>query len=146
MGRICMRKILENLELVLTAAGLLVIFTAHILFHSSADPGSWKVSALTATAVGVLHGVIFWLVRRRQRGIRRETLRDVERMLKDIINNQLCIIAFTSEMQKADPSSVLDANNRITQSVRRIHTSLEGISEESLNLWKSQYGNLLPRE
>ena len=138
-----MRKILENLELILTAAGLLVIFVVHSLFYTNTDASSWKFSAFTAIAVGVLHGLIFWLVRKRQSRIRRAAMGQVEHMLKDIINNQLCIISFTSGMQKNNIGSIADATACITNFVHNIHTALNEINEESLNLWKANYTTLL---
>jgi hypothetical protein len=134
-----MRKILENLELILTAAGLLVIFAVHILWEDSHGGGSWLLAAATAIAVGVIHGVIFWLVRRRQRQVRRLALKDAQRMLKDIVNNQLCLIQFTADLQTADPVVLQQARARIGASVQNIHRTLEGISEEALNLWKEKY-------
>lgn len=134
-----MRKLLENLELILTAAGLLVIFMVHSFFHWGEEPGSWKFSAFTAIAVGVIHGVIFWLVRKRQRRIRREALDDVEQMLKDVINNNLCVISFTFDLQRDNTLASKEAQERATESIARIHDSLNHISEESLSVWKKKY-------
>lgn len=130
-----MQKILENLELILTAAGLLVIFAVHSIW----DGGTWLVAAVTATAVGVIHGVIFWLVRRRQRQVRRLALEEAQHMLRDLVNNQLCVIQFTSDMQTGTPESLQSARARITESVRTISSTLEGISEESLRRWSKKY-------
>lgn len=130
-----MQRILENLELILTAAGLLVIFAVHSIW----DGGTWLVAAGTATAVGVIHGVIFWLVRRRQRKVRRIALEEAQHMLRDLVNNQLCVIQFTADMQTGTPESVETARARITESVRTISSTLEGISEESLSRWSQKY-------
>jgi len=134
-----MQKIIENLELVLTAAGLLVIFLVHFIWESSQTEKSWLLAAVTATAVGIIHGILFWLVRRRQRQVRRLALDEAQRMLKDIVNNQLCVIQFSADLQKKDPVALKDAHERISDSVARINATLEGISEESLDIWKRKY-------
>ncbi|CAM3002297.1 hypothetical protein [Rariglobus hedericola] len=139
-----MRKFFENLELILTAAGLLVIFAVHWIFQQSEHP--WALTAATAIAVGVLHGVIFWIVRTRQRRIRQRTLEDAERMLKDIVNNQLCVIIFAADMHKKDQMPFKTAHAHITSSVTAIHGMLDNLSEESLNLWKLKYKRGLPPE
>ncbi|MET0263906.1 MAG: hypothetical protein ABW223_13465 [Rariglobus sp.] len=142
MALILMRKILENLELVLTGAGLLVIFVVHLIFRGNEN--SWMLSAVTAVAVGVLHGFIFWLVRRRQRTIRRRALQEAEQMLKDVVNNQLCVITFAVEMHKREEISFKTAHEHITDSVGKVHVVLNDLSEESLELWKSKYKKGLP--
>ena len=35
----------------------------------------WRLTAIIAIAVGIIHGVIFWVVCRRQRQIRRKSIR-----------------------------------------------------------------------
>lgn len=133
-----MQKIVQNLELVLTAAGLVVIFAVHFIFEETYG-GSWMIAAVTAIAVGVIHGLIFWLVRRRQRHIRSRALEEAKRMLKDIVNNQLCIIQFSADLQQRDQAPIKDAHARITTSVGHINAALNEISEESLDLWKKKY-------
>ncbi|MBC8039116.1 MAG: hypothetical protein H7Y06_01090 [Opitutaceae bacterium] len=133
-----MQKIIQNLELVLTAAGLLVIFGVHFIFDETYG-GSWMIAAVTAIAVGIIHGLIFWLVRRRQHHIRRRALAEAKRMLKDIVNNQLCVIQFSADLQNRDHAPIKDAHARITASVGHINAALNEISEESLDLWKKKY-------
>lgn len=135
-----MRKIIENLELVLTTAGVLVIFLVHFIWGESAEANSWMLAAITATAVGIVHGAIFWVVRRRQRATRRHALADARRMLKDIVNNQLCVIQFTADLQSREQLAIKDAHARISSSVQQINVTLNDISEESLSMWKGKYG------
>ena len=135
-----MRKVLENLELILTAAGLLVIFAVpHFWPHQPLDGNTWKITAITAIAVGILHGLIFWAVRRRQRTIRAQALGDAEAMLKDIVNNQLAVIRFTADVQQREGVAIKEASARINNSVAKIHAALENISEESLKQWKDKH-------
>lgn len=140
-----MRLLVRHLELVLTAAGVLVVFTAHLIWDSPRD-GSWVVAAGTAIAVGVIHGVIFWLVRRRQRQIRARALTEARHMLRDIVNNRLCVIQFLSDMRDMDKSRQELAQAQIRESVRQISEVLENISEESLSLWKRKYPQSVPSE
>jgi hypothetical protein len=135
-----MQKIIQNLELVLTAAGLLVIFGVHFICEKTSG-GSWMIAAATAIAVGVIHGLIFWLVRRRQRHMRSLALAEAKRMLKDIVNNQLCVIQFSADLQHRDAAFVKDAHARITASVAHINAALNEISVESLDLWKKKYSS-----
>ena len=57
-----MRALLNYLELIFTAAGIGVIFLITALIHPQ-GMSSWQVAGITATAVGVIHGVLFWIVR-----------------------------------------------------------------------------------
>lgn len=135
-----MRKVLENLELILTAAGLLVIFAVpHFWPQQSLDVDTWKITAITAIAVGIIHGLIFWAVRSRQRAIRAQALGDAEAMLKDIVNNQLAVIRFTADIQQREGIAIKEASARINNSVAKINAALENISEESLKKWRDKH-------
>ncbi|HEY0969052.1 MAG TPA: hypothetical protein VGD88_16795 [Opitutaceae bacterium] len=137
-----MKAFLNNLELILTAAGLVVIFGATLLTPATAN--RWEVAAVTAIAVGVLHGVIFWLVRRRQRQVRQQALEEVAVMLRDIVNNQLTIIqAGVHVAQTASPEADR-AVTHIGNAVQEISGVLRNLSEESIRRWRSKYGRVLP--
>lgn len=140
-----MKPLVENLELVLTCAGMLVIFGVSILLGMS-NPEYWPLLAVTAATVGVLHGFIFWIVRRRQREVRSKTLAEAQQMLRDVINNQLAVIQMTHEASRADNVAITNANQRITQSIGLISEALKNISEESLQRWRTQYGVRPPEE
>ena len=140
-----MKTLFENLELVLTCAGMLVISGVSLLIGMS-NPGYWPLLSVTAATVGVLHGFIFWIVRRRQREVRRKTLSEAQQMLRDVINNQLAVIQMTHEAPRADDVAMKDANQRITQSIGLISEALKNISEESLQRWRSQYRNRTAEE
>src|SRR6185312_5378322 len=94
------RHFVDNIELWLSSVGIAVVFAAPVLFLNRrnieaggpAESVYWKVAGITALVVGALHGVIFWLVRRRQRHIRVETLQDVRTMLADVVNSDLQVI------------------------------------------------------
>ncbi len=134
-----MKSLLENLELILTFAGLAVIFAVS-LFLGIGNPSYWPILTITAAMVGVLHGFIFWIIRRRQRLIRRKTLFEAQQMLKDVINNQLAVIQISHEVRSNNASVTQEANERMIASIRLISDALRDISEESLSRWHSKYG------
>jgi hypothetical protein len=137
-----MKILLRHLELILTAAGLLVIFGATALVHP-AGTSSWTVAAITAISVGVLHGVLFWVVRQRQRQIREVALAETERMLRDVVANQLAVIRLSIGMPD-DPASAPTrvAVDQIEKAILGIHETISDVSEESLARWHSRYGGV----
>ncbi len=126
---------LKNLELILTAAGLLIILVAASLATQS---NRWPVAAVTATVVGVIHGILFWLVRRRQRMIREQALRDVRAMLQDVVKNQLMVIQANVHMATRAPDSDKYVG-RINTTVGDISAALDSISDEALTSWQQKY-------
>lgn len=98
------------------------------------------MAAITAIVVGVIHGVLFWIVRQRQRLVRRHALEDAKRMLRDIVVNQLAIIRIDAELQNAFvKSDTAAALGRLEKAIDIINDALSDISEESLARWRSRY-------
>lgn len=133
-----MKFFLRHLELFLTAAGLVVIFGVTALFHP-AGSNPWAVAAVTAIAVGVIHGVLFWLVRQRQRHVRQAALSDAQRMLRDVVNNQLAVIRLGIDLHGATGASSRAAIGRLEEAVAAINLAIGDVSEESLARWQSRY-------
>ena len=133
-----MNFILRYLELIFTAVGIAVIFGVTALF-STRGTSVWQVAAITAGLVGVIHGVLFWLVRRRQQAVRRATIDDLQGMLKDIINNQLTVIQAMNNLREARPEETKRACDYTSRSVTVISDALQHLSEESLRTWKAKY-------
>jgi LytS/YehU family sensor histidine kinase len=129
-----MRFFLNNLELVLSAAGLIVIGVVPALLQPVLG-NTMAVTALTAVVVGLLHGVIFWLIRRRQRQVRQQTISEMRTMLNDVVKNQLAIIALNAQMGRVQERQM----KRIDDSVSNIVSALDHLSEESLHHWKQCY-------
>ncbi|HEX7631927.1 MAG TPA: hypothetical protein VF388_07330 [Lacunisphaera sp.] len=129
---------LRHLELFLTAAGLVVVFGATALFHPG-NTNPWTIAAVTAVGVGVIHGVIFWVVRERQRAVRRSTLHETERMLRDIVINQLAIIRISVDLQQGDRRKPQLALQHVEQAIGKINSALTDLSEESLTRWRARY-------
>ncbi len=133
-----MRAFIRNLELILTIAGLLIVFVATLIAESK-DVDPWHAAAITAIAVGVIHGLLFWAVRSRQRRVREAVLKEIQAMLSDIINNQLTIIESSNHLDAKEsnrPKSV----SSISEAVQTISSSLKNLSAESLRKWQIRYG------
>jgi hypothetical protein len=74
--------VLGNLELILAGMSIPVVVLIH-LFVSSHFDNPWKITCTAAVTVGVLHGVLGWLVRQRQRTVRLELLQRIAAILQE---------------------------------------------------------------
>jgi len=118
-----MQRVLEYLELILTAAGILVVAAVFAVFrHVSA----WKAATIAALAVGVLHGTIFFAVRSVQRRVRRQEVQRIREMFNNLIRNKLQIVLFATEVPNGDWRPAAQ------KAVEEIQESLNRIDEESL--------------
>ncbi len=135
---------LANIELILSGIGLVVIIVLPMALHPDASH-FWMVTALVAIVIGLLHGCIFWLVRRRQRSVRNQTLAEVREMLKDIVNNQLTTISVSSHLTQQGIDSDKHAR-KIRDAVHMITESLDSISDESLRHWQIKYKDVRTRQ
>lgn len=117
-----MRNLLEYLELILTAAGVLVVIAVFAVFRNVAP---WKAAALSALAVGVLHGIIFFAVRSSQRRARRVAVVKIRRTFDDLVRNKLQVVLFATEIQDEDWRPAAQ------RAVLEIENSLNRIESES---------------
>lgn len=129
---------INHIELWLSGAGLLVIFGISLVAGPS-GPEFWRLMALIAVGVGVLHGFIFWAVRRRQRQVRRQSIHEIRVMLEDVIKNKLTAI----EMYL--PETEEQRLEGIRTSIEEIAQEVDSLSEESLEGWKEHYDKALER-
>jgi len=120
---IAMKKTLEYLELILTAAGVLVVIVVFALFRKVAP---WKAAAISALAVGVLHGTIFFIVRSAQRKARRAAVNAIRHTFDDLVRNKLQVVLFATEIQDQDWRPAAQ------RAVQEIQNSLNRIEAESL--------------
>jgi hypothetical protein len=142
------RHFIDNIELWLSSIGIAVVFAAPVLLinRSNIEAGGrtdmayWKVAGVTALIVGALHGVIFWLVRRRQRRIRHETLHDVRVMLADVVNSHLQVITLGLN-RHPDLLTERKAIAKVDTAIRRITEAVDAVSVESLQAWREKYPN-----
>jgi len=131
-----MNRLLKYMELHLTFVGLLAILASGVV-SQNLDTDTWKVTAITATTVGIIHGIIFWLVRRRQRRVRHAAIESVKAMLKDVVNNQLAIIRLANDLNANKPGTI--DPTKIDNSIEAIKSAVESLSNESLQLWQERY-------
>jgi hypothetical protein len=94
-----MQTLLKYLELVLTAAGVLVVVVIFAVFRHMAP---WKAAALCAVGVGILHGAIFFAVRSNQRKARLKALHSIRWTLDDLVRNKLQVVLFASQIEDED--------------------------------------------
>ena len=139
MLRAVVQHVWRNLELYLM--GLSVAIALAIPFAIEVGTNEQEL-AITALGACVLQGVVFWLLRRRYRRVRREMVAELRRMLQDRINNHLTIVLMSVTQRWEAPGSVnerelLEAAIAATAAVSRV---LEDLSMESLRSWKAHYG------
>jgi uncharacterized protein HemX len=133
-----MKFFLDNIELILSFAGLLVILFVPWLFFPNPDV-LWSAAAITAIVVGILHGVIFWFIRRRQRHVREQAIEEIKLMMQDIVNNQLFVIS--ANAAKLDAERV----HRVQDSISKVSELVNTLSEESLSDWKTSHAEMLEK-
>jgi len=117
------RLLLEYLELILTALGVLVVIVVFALFRNVAP---WKAAAISALAVGVLHGIVFFIVRSAQRRARRAAVSAIRHTFDDLVRNKLQVVLFATEIQDQDWRPAAQ------RAVQEIQNSLNRIEAESL--------------
>jgi hypothetical protein len=123
--------VLRYLELWLSALGVAVILFLPSLLGVSRE-NYWHVTALVAISVGVVHGLIFWSVHRRQRMVRDRTVAQVRAMLRDDIHKQVAAL-LTMDARATDHQRVqLDG---VFDSMILLDHMLESLSTERLRDW-----------
>jgi hypothetical protein len=126
------KHLLEYLELWLSVAGLAVILLVPAMLGGVG--AWWKVAACTAVAVGLLHGVIFWVVRARQRQVRRSTLAAARAMLADGIHRQVAALLTMDATADPEQKRRLDG---VFDSMILLDRLLDSLSDEHLHAWKA---------
>ncbi len=136
-----MRFILRYLEIIFTFAGLAVIFLVTALVKPTGT-SSWAVAAITATLVGVIHGLLFWVIRHRQRETRHKAIREMQAVLQDLVNNQLAVIQAMADLRQSRPEEAQRACHYISQAVTSISDSLKNIDDDRIKSWQLKYPKL----
>lgn len=140
------RWFLNNIELVLTAVGIGVILLSGFVASRSAFSLE-TATAVSATLVGVVHGILFWLLRRRQRWVRQEAIRQIREMLEDLGKNRLQTIKMSLYMvqihQPEQEERTRKSFDRVYQILAEMSTLIDHISEESLAGWRHRYRQTL---
>ena len=131
------RGFVNHIELWLSGVALVLIFGIPAVAGPS-GVDFWRLTAIIAIAVGTIHGVIFWVVRRRQRQIRRESIRAIQAMLADVVKNRLTAIDMYLP-EGDDPEMVRQEVDGIRTSIREIADHVDNLSEETLEDWEETY-------
>ncbi|MEN9240066.1 MAG: hypothetical protein Q6J68_04850 [Thermostichales cyanobacterium SZTDM-1c_bins_54] len=141
------RFFLTNIELILTAVGLGVILLVGIISSYYGIP-FWVATAIGATAVGIVHGVLFWLLRRQQRRVRQQAIREIREMLEDLMQNRLQTIRMSLSMvqlQHPGQQDIKEKFDNVYKTLKEISSIVGHISEESLISWQHRYLQTLDR-
>ncbi|MFS8795340.1 hypothetical protein NW837_09855 [Synechococcus sp. R6-10] len=142
------RWFLNNIELILTAVGIGVILLSGFVASRSAFSLE-TATAVSATLVGVVHGILFWLLRRRQRWVRQEAIGQIREMLEDLGKNRLQTIKMSLYMvqihQPEQEERTRKSFDRVYQILAEMSTLIDHISEESLAGWRHRYRQTLQR-
>lgn len=125
---------LKSTYLVEISAMLLVATLPVMVFAPRGDIGHLAVTLFLE--VLAIYSLVLWLLQRRQRNLREETIREIQGMLKDIVNNQLAAIALNTELSRPSNEQYLQ---RIHQSIDTISYALEQLSDEALRDWQIVY-------
>lgn len=135
------RGFINHIELWLSGVALVLIFG----IPAAVGPNGtefWRLTAIIAIAVGTIHGVIFWVVRRRQRQIRRRSVRQIQSMLADVVKNHLTAIDMYLP-EKEDPGMLRKEVNGIRTSIREITEHVNNLSVDRLEEWEAKYDEAL---
>lgn len=117
-----MKPFLCYLELILTLVGVVVIVLIFAIFRNTTP---WKAAAICAVVIGVVHGIIFYLVRSKQRKARSQEVFSIRAMLDDMVDNHLNVVLYPTE--ESD-----DWRTRAQHAVWEIQTRLNFIEAENL--------------
>jgi hypothetical protein len=126
--------LLKYLELILSIAGILVIFTVSLFFFH-AQQARWEAAAVTAAAVGLIHGFIFYLVRHRQRQLRQTTIGEMRLVVDDIVRNQMTVVSLSAGLDPDAPAAVQQREwaQRSIEAAHEIARRLNEIDAERLS-------------
>jgi uncharacterized membrane protein YraQ (UPF0718 family) len=126
--------LLKHLEIILSVAGVIVVFTVSWLFFH-APYARWQAAAITAVAVGLLHGFIFYTVRLRQRQMRQSTIREMQIVVDDIVRNQMTVVSLSAQLVPSVPGSIQQREwaQRSIEAAHEIGRRLNEIDSERLS-------------
>ncbi len=105
--------------------------------------------------LGPVWSIVLWgfalylgqhMVRRAQQRARAQAVAEVREMLVDVIRNQIAIIQMNADSTPQDTARRMRAQERIATSIMKILSTLDDLSEASLDDWKDRYRTLLERE
>lgn len=127
-----MQGIIANIEIVVALSGfVLAVLVPRALNFTGTD--LWIATAATAVAVGLLHSGVLWVVRRRQRRLRRELLLEAMGNLASIRDQMLSEIMIRCEMVETTAPEVRAHLACIRQRAEQLWEDVHNVST-SLNI------------
>jgi predicted membrane channel-forming protein YqfA (hemolysin III family) len=124
-----MQGFLRYIELVLTAAGVLVVMVVFAIFKNISP---WKAAAICAVVVSVVHGAAFYAVRAMQRRGRRQAVFSIRTMLDDLVEEKLDVVLYPPDGEPEDWR--YKAQRAVWEIQARLnYIEAEKIKRESLN-------------
>ncbi len=126
------RFLVRYLELLLTAVGLGICLGLIGLLPPNAD--KWQVIALVAMVIGVIHGILFFAVRARQRAVRNQAIHDVAYLLQERVAHYVHIV---SRLSESDNSGHQLMARRAAGDLAEL---VDTLSEDALTSWQSRHG------
>jgi hypothetical protein len=126
-----MKLLFRYLELILTAVGVLVVAVVFAIFREGSP---WKPAAVCAVAVGVIHGILFYIVRAKQRKARQSQVFSIREMLDDMVS-RLDVLLYPS--REGD-----DWHTRAQNAVWEIQARLNFIETESMKTQATEPGEI----
>lgn len=128
------------MELWVTALAALVVIEATILL-TPRGVSHWKFATILSLVVGAVQAATVWVIHQRQRAARASTIREMQMMLNDIINNQLTVIQTAAGLRDGESAQAQAAFAAITRSVTAITEALQHISDDTLREWHFKYAH-----
>jgi hypothetical protein len=94
-----METFFRYIELILTAVGVVVVIAVFAMFHNIAP---WEAAAICAVAVSVIHGLIFFGLRSRQRSGRKQAVFSIRTTLDELMDSKLNVQLFPADGEPED--------------------------------------------
>lgn len=99
------------------------------------------VFAATTLGMALITGTIQWADRERQKRLRAQAIDEIREMLMDQVLNQLA--AMRMWMAEGDDPEALEIMfHETSESIDRVATMINGLSEAQLDTWRLTYANV----
>jgi hypothetical protein len=126
--------LLKYLELILSVVSVLILSTVSwIFFH--AHSARWEAAGVITAAAALIHGSIFYLIRRRQNRLRQITIRQMQVVADDIVRNQMTVVSLSAGLPPDAPPSVQQREwaQRSIEAAHEIARRLNDIDSDRLS-------------
>jgi len=129
-----LRLLLQYLELILTAIGLGICCALIALLPPTMN--KWQVIAIAAIVISLVHGLIFFAVKARQRAVRLQAIQDVAYLLQDQVTRYVELISCLAQSDNSGQQQMA------RQAAGDLAELVATLSDDSLQSWRSRHGVL----